>query len=58
MSEQIKAFIFGFTNAFQPINYSQNEDVGKISKRINNRITANRGLTIGKIDEVTKKSSK
>jgi len=58
MSEQLKAMIFGFTNAFQPINYSQNESVGKISKRINDKITVNRGLTIGEIDKITKKSSK
>jgi hypothetical protein len=56
MSENIKSFLFGFTNAFRPIDYSEVKDLGKMSKQINDKISINRRLTIGKINEITKKS--
>ena len=57
MSENVKSFLFGFTNAFKPVDYSQINSIGRVSRRINNKISTNRGYTVGKINEITEKSS-
>lgn len=57
MSENIKSFLFGFTNAFRPIDYSETKNLGEMSKRIGDKVSIRRGFTIGKINEITKKSS-
>jgi hypothetical protein len=57
MSEKITSFLMGFTNAFKPLNYTQTKKLGTISKNIHNKIYNNRELTIGKINEISKKKS-
>ena len=55
MSRQVKAFILGFTNAFRPVKYSDAREFGDIANNINRKFEKNRRVTIGKIDEITKK---
>ena len=57
MSERITIFLMGFTNAFKPLNYTETKKLGTISKQIHNKIYDNRKLTIGKINEISKKKS-
>ncbi|WP_373033980.1 hypothetical protein [Sulfurovum sp.] len=56
MSDKLRAFVLGFTNAFTPIDYSELNKVGDISKRINNKTAKNRKLTSEKINKITTKS--
>lgn len=57
MSENIKSFLVGCTNAFKPIDYSEMKKIGEVSKHINDKISINRGLTVGKINEIITKQS-
>jgi hypothetical protein len=57
MSDRLRAFMLGFTNAFTPIDYSEMNKIGDISKRIDRKMTTHRRLTRDKIDEITAQSS-
>ncbi|NQY21921.1 MAG: hypothetical protein HRT40_11570 [Campylobacteraceae bacterium] len=57
MSSKINTFLMGFTNAFRPLIYTETKKLGNISKQVNQKINANRELTIGKINEITEKKS-
>lgn len=56
MSEKLKAFVFGFTNAFTPVDYSEINRIGDITNRIDRKMKPNRRLTREKIDEITAQS--
>lgn len=53
MSDKLRAFVLGFTNAFTPIDYSEMNKIGNISKRIDRKMTISRRLTR---DEITAES--
>ena len=57
MSKELKMIFFGFSNAFRPVDYSRYEKLGSVSKRIHKKVMVNREITLGKINEVTEKSS-
>ncbi|MCX6072930.1 MAG: hypothetical protein NTY39_01245 [Campylobacterales bacterium] len=57
MSDKLKALIFGFTNAFTPIDYSQMNKLGDISNKIDRKMTTHRKFTRDKIDEITAQSN-
>ena len=57
MSDRLRAFVLGFTNAFTPIDYSEMNKIGEISKRIDRKMTSHRRLTREKVNEITAQSS-
>lgn len=57
MSDRLRAFMLGFTNAFTPIDYLEMNKIGDISKRIDRKMITHRRLTRDKIDEITAQSS-
>lgn len=58
MSEKLRAFVFGFTNAFTPVDYSEINKIGEISRRINTKMNPHRRFTREQIDEITAQSGK
>lgn len=58
MSEKLRAFVFGFTNAFTPVDYSEINKLGDIANRIDRKMKPQRRFTREQIDEITTQSGK
>lgn len=52
MSERVRAFIFGLTHSFIPVDYSNTYQLGEVSKRISKKHEPNRRMTRGKIEQI------
>ncbi|MBK2258983.1 hypothetical protein [Francisella philomiragia] len=54
MSNKINSFIFGFVNAFRPVDYSHNKRYGSIANNVRNKINTNVESTRVEINKISK----